>query len=35
MDRIVRQIHPEQHQREVTAERRLGGFLTQPNIVLL
>ena len=35
MDRIVRQIHPEQHQREVTAERRIGGFLTQPNIVLL
>ena len=35
MDRIVRQIHPEERQREGTAERRLSAFLTQPNIVLL
>jgi hypothetical protein len=35
MDRIVGQIHPEERQREGTAERRLSAFLTQPNIVLL
>jgi predicted NACHT family NTPase len=35
MDRIVRQIHPEERKREGTAERRLSEFLTQPNIVLL
>jgi predicted NACHT family NTPase len=35
MHRIVREIHPEELQREGTAERRLSEFLTQPNIVLL
>jgi hypothetical protein len=35
MHRIVREIHPEERQREGTAERRLSEFLTQPNIVLL
>ena len=35
MDRIVRQIHSEEHRHEETAARRLAAFLTQPNIVLL
>ena len=35
MDRIVRQIHPEERERERTAERRLSAYLAQPNIVLL
>jgi hypothetical protein len=35
MDRVVRQIHPEEREREVAAERRLSAFLTEPNIVLL
>jgi hypothetical protein len=35
MDRIVRQIHPEERQRVGTAEPRLSTFFTQPNIVLL
>src|SRR5262245_45453510 len=35
MDRIVRQIHPEERPREAAAVRRLSELLTQPNIVLL
>ncbi len=35
MDSIVRQIHPEQRQREGIVEPRLSEFLAQPNIVLL
>jgi predicted NACHT family NTPase len=35
MDRIVRQIDPEERGREKLAERRLSAFLTRPNIVLL
>jgi hypothetical protein len=35
MDRIVRQIHPEELQHQGSAEQRLGAFLAKPNIVLL
>jgi len=35
MDRIVRQIHPEERERERATERRLSAYLAQPNIVLL
>ena len=35
MDRIVRQIHPEERRLEGAAEPRLSSFLAQPNIVLL
>jgi len=35
MDRIVRQIYPQEDHREATTERRLSAYLAQPNIVLL
>jgi MoxR-like ATPase len=35
MDRIVRQIHPEERQPDRNADRRLSEFLAQSNIVLL